>query len=87
MRMYQPPHPGKVLKEYLGGISVSEAARKLVIGRTTLSRILHGTSGISVGMALRLGIALGTSPDLWAGLQRKFDLSQTRKRARPEISR
>ena len=34
-----------------------------------LSRILNGSAGISAEMALRLADALGTSPELWAGMQ------------------
>lgn len=83
----KPPHPGKVLREYLGGVTVTEAAGKLAVSRDTLSRILRGTSGVSAEMAIRLGLALGTSPDLWAGLQSKFDLHQASKRRRPKVAR
>ncbi|POZ61013.1 helix-turn-helix transcriptional regulator, partial [Chromobacterium alticapitis] len=40
--MYNPAHPGEVLQEWLEGISVTEAARKLGVTRAALSRILHG---------------------------------------------
>lgn len=73
--MYDPPHPGSVLREYLGNLSVTEAARHLGITRAALSRILNANAGISAEMALRLSEALGTSPDLWIGMQAKYDLS------------
>ena len=38
--MYNPPHPGIVLREYLGGMEVSKAAMRLNVSRTTLSRVL-----------------------------------------------
>ena len=82
-----PPHPGDVLREYLGSVTVTEAAAKLAVSRDTLSRLLRGTSGVSAEMAIRLGLALGTSPDLWAGLQSKFDLHQASKRRRPKVAR
>jgi plasmid maintenance system antidote protein VapI len=29
MRMHNPPHPGKVLREFLGGLDVTTAAKHL----------------------------------------------------------
>jgi addiction module HigA family antidote len=87
MVMFNPPHPGSVLRDYLGDISVTDAARHLGVTRATLSRILNGSAGISAEMALRLAEALGTSPDLWAGMQSKYDLSQAAKIHRKKIGR
>ena len=43
MDMFNPPHPGDVLTEYLpAGMQVTEAATKLGISRVTLSRVLNG---------------------------------------------
>jgi addiction module HigA family antidote len=65
MRMHNPPHPGSVRREYLGLVSVTEAARHLGVTRAALSRVLDGSAGICADMALRLSDALGTSPELW----------------------
>jgi len=54
MRMHNPPHPGLVLREYLGNLAVSAAAAHLRVTRVTLSRVLNGKSGISAAMAIRL---------------------------------
>ena len=86
-RMHNPPHPGEVLREYLGNITVTEAALKLGVNRVTLSRVVSGVSGISAEMAFRLGDAFGTSPELWAGMQMQFDLYQASKLKRPKIER
>lgn len=86
-RKKAPPHPGEVLRDYLGEVSVTEAARKLAVSRSTLSRILNGASSVSADIAVRLGMALDTSPDLWAGLQWKFDLYQAGKRPKPKVGR
>lgn len=86
-RMFNPPHPGKVLREYLGDITVTEAALKLGVNRATLSRVVTGSSGVSADMAYRLGAAFGTSPELWAGMQLQYDLYQAGKVARPGIVR
>lgn len=70
--MYNPPHPGEILKEDVleaEGISVTEASRQLGISRVTLSRLLNGKAGVSVDMALRLSQWLGTTPELWLHMQ------------------
>jgi antitoxin HigA-1 len=86
-RMHQPPHPGAVLREYLGDMSVNDAADHLKVNRVTLSRVLNGASGISADMAIRLGQALGTSADLWAGMQLQHDLYEAEHQERPKIER
>ena len=87
MRMYNPPHPGEVLRDYLGSISVTEAAKHLRVTRASLSRILNGSAGISAEMALRLSEAMGTSPELWAGMQAQYDLWQASRRIRKKVPR
>lgn len=87
MRMFDPPHPGTILKDYLKGISVTAAALHLGVTRAALSRILNGSAGISAEMALRLSEALGTSPELWIGMQSQYDLSQASKRNRQKVTR
>src|SRR5215510_11607690 len=82
MRMHNPPHPGEVLRDYLGGVSITDAAKHLGVTRAALSRILNGSAGISAEMALRLSEALGTSAELWIGMQAQYDLWQTSKRRR-----
>jgi addiction module HigA family antidote len=87
MTMFNPPHPGTVLKEYLGSISVTAAASHLGVTRAALSRILNGNAGISADMALSLADALGTSAELWAGMQAQYDLWQASKKRRRKLSR
>ena len=75
--IHKPMHPGEIVKEICikaTGLSVTEVARKLDIDRTTLSRLINGRAGISAEMALRLSIALNSSPVLWMNLQRDYDL-------------
>ncbi len=87
MRMYNPPHPRSVLREYLGSVSVTRAARHLGVTRVALSRVLNGKAGISADMALRLSDALGTTPELWIGVQAQYDLWQASKKKRKKITR
>jgi antitoxin HigA-1 len=86
-RMHNPPHPGEVLREYLGDITVTDAAEKLGVNRVTLSRVVTGSSGVSADMAYRLGDAFGTSPEFWAGMQLQYDLYLAGKVQRPKIER
>jgi antitoxin HigA-1 len=87
MRMHNPPHPGRVLREYLGDIAVSTAAAHLRVTRVTLSRVLNGKAGISASMALRLAAALGTSAELWINMQAQYDLWRARKARQPAVRR
>ena len=84
--MYNPAHPGRVLREWLGDMQVSEAAKHLHVSRVSLSRILNGKAGISAEMSLRLSDALGTSPTLWIDLQTQYDLWRASRRRRPKIA-
>ena len=87
MVMFDPPHPGSVLRDYLGDVSVTAAASHLGVTRAALSRILNGSAGISAEMALKLADALGTSPELWVGMQTQFDLWQLSKTRRVKLPR
>jgi len=86
-QMHNPPHPGKVLREYLREINITAAAQHLRVSRVTLSRILNGAAGISADMSLRLSEALGTHPSFWYDMQASYDMWQARKRKRPKIER
>ena len=83
--IFNPAHPGEVLRDYLGAISVKEAAQRLGVTRAHLSRILNGRAGISAPMSLRLSAALGTSPDFWLKMQVQRDLWLARKAGLPKI--
>lgn len=85
--MHNPAHPGEVLREWLIDLSVTDAARKLGITRAALSRLLHGHTGISPQMALRLSIALGTSAESWLQMQMHYDLWRVKQHPIPHIER
>ena len=77
MGMYNPDHPGTVLKTlYLEplGLTVTQVAKGLGISRQALSNIINGHSGITPEMALRLEKAFGTSHQAWLTMQQKYDL-------------
>jgi plasmid maintenance system antidote protein VapI len=57
------------------------------VTRVALSRILNGRAGISADMALKLADALGTSPELWTGMQTQYDLWRASQRRRKKVTR
>jgi antitoxin HigA-1 len=83
--IFNPAHPGEVLRDYLGEMTVAEAATRLAVTRAHLSRILNGRAGVSAAMSLRLSAALGSSPDFWLKMQMQYDLWQARKTKQPKI--
>jgi len=75
--MYNPPHPGEVLRELCLkplGLTITEAAAALGVSRKTLSAILNGRAGISPEMALRLAMAFDTTAESWLNQQTHYDL-------------
>jgi len=84
MAMYDPPHPGKVIRELCIeplGLSITESANSLGVSRKTLSALLNGRFGISPEMAIRLSKAFGGSAESWLIQQAQYDLSQAMKKA------
>ena len=69
MGMKNPVHPGALIRgDCLTplGLSVAEGARRLGVGRQTLSRLVNEKASVSLAMAYRLGgrIELGAWIDL-----------------------
>jgi addiction module HigA family antidote len=87
MKMYNPPHPGSVLREYLADRSVTEVAAHLGVSRVALSRVLNCKAAVSAEMSIKLGQALGTSPDLWFKMQNAYDFWQASQAKRRKVQR
>jgi antitoxin HigA-1 len=83
--IFNPAHPGEVLRDYLGEMSVKEAASRLGVTRAHLSRILNGHAGITAAMSLRLSAALSTSPEFWVRMQVQHDLWRAQRAKRPKV--
>jgi len=82
MTMYNPPHPGEIIREFCVeplNINVTEAASALGVTRKTFSALLNGRAGISPEMALRLSKVFGRSPEGWLKLQLQYDLWKTKQ--------
>lgn len=82
--IHKPLHPGLIVKDALidnTALSVTEAAERLGVTRTTLSRLLNGHTGISPEMALRLSKFFRTSVESWINLQAQYDAWLIKKSA------
>ena len=78
------PHPGEILREDVLlplEIDVTDAAERLGVARSTLSRVLNGRSGISPVLALRLEKAGAGTARFWMALQSNYALSQANELA------
>jgi addiction module HigA family antidote len=76
-RKRRPTHPGEILREDVIpalNITQGEFARTLGVSRRTVNEILQEKRPVTVDTAHRLARALGTSPDVWLGLQQDVDL-------------
>ncbi|MEL7523488.1 MAG: HigA family addiction module antitoxin, partial [Cyanobacteria bacterium J06553_1] len=86
--IHNPPAPGEILSEdYLKplGIEPAEIANRLGIVLTDVTDLLAGRSAVTADVALRLGITLGTTPEIWLGLQQQYDLWQARQHFTAEL--
>lgn len=85
-----PGHPGRELTRLLRqklGLSITDAARRLGVSRSTLHRILAGSHGVSAEMALRLHKLTGKDAAAWMAMQSAHDLEQARARLEGELER
>ena len=69
--MPDPIHPGVTLSSVLRerGISQARLARATGLPPSRICELVHCRRGITAGMALRLGRALGPSAQFWLDLQ------------------
>jgi addiction module HigA family antidote len=88
MKMFDPAHPGELIRETLTGLreetgnklTVEQVATGLGTTRKTLSAIINGKQSISPEMALRLSKAFNTSAEFWLHAQENYDLTLARKK-------
>jgi addiction module HigA family antidote len=71
-----PIHPGEFLRETLQELGLTQAAFADALGVSPMrvSHLLKGDRPVSAEMALRLGRALGQTPQYWLNLQSGYDL-------------
>jgi addiction module HigA family antidote len=82
---YRVAHPGEVLREVMGELTVTEVSARLHVSRVTLSKILNCRSAITAEMSLRLAVAFGGSKTFWLELQNQFDVQKAMEKKQPKI--
>ncbi len=83
--MHNPASPGELLEEFLGDRTATQLAEHIGVARATISRILNGRTAISTDMSIRLGEALGLSPDFFSKAQLQYDLWIESQKKRQKI--
>ena len=86
--MKAQPHPGELLREDVLvplGIEITEAAQRLGLSRTALSRVVNGRAGISPDLAVRLERAGVSTARFWMALQSNYELSRAEQREQPPV--
>ncbi len=75
-----PIHPGTHLAEMLEELEVTQyrLARTVGVPPRRINEIVHGRRSVTADTALRLGKALGMTPEFWLNLQRMYDLEVAR---------
>lgn len=81
MKARNPVHPGAIVREDCLkelGLTVTEAAKRLGVGRPALSSLVNEKASVSIEMAYRLSKAFGSTPDHWMRMQLAYDLARSR---------
>lgn len=89
MYIKDPMHPGEFLlsvfmKPY--GITCVEMARNLGVSPSTISRITSKKMDLTAGMAMRLSIVVGRTPESWMIMQNNYSLRQIINDDKSELS-
>jgi addiction module HigA family antidote len=76
----EPIHPGEHLAEIVEelGITRYRLSKTMGVPQIRIHDIVHGRRSITADTALRMGKALGMTPDFWLNLQRMYDLDVAR---------
>jgi len=84
-KFWRSNHPGRILENYLNARWRSQKYFAELIWKSPveINYIIKGSKDINADFAIRLGLALGTSAEVWSNLQEKYDLykaSQSEKK-------
>jgi len=83
MPMKKPPHVGGLIRRQVIeplGLTVTEAAKVLGVGRQALSSLLNEKAALTSDMALRVEKAFGPKMEHLMRMQLAHDLAQARSR-------
>ncbi len=86
MTAAEPIHPGEHLAEIMEelGITQYRLAKAVGVPQIRIHDIVHCRRSITADTALRIGRALGMTPEYWLNLQRMHDLDVAR--AKTDVS-
>jgi addiction module HigA family antidote len=75
-----PIHPGVFLRDELDALELSarKFAEHIHVPHNAVTGIMNGDRSITAKMAIRLGLAFGTTPQYWLNLQAIYDLKLAR---------
>ena len=84
-----PTHPGSYIRKYVipSGMSVTEAAKQLNVGRPALSNLLNANSSLSPEMATRMEKTFGADRQKLLNLQSEFDRHECRDTEKSIVTR
>ena len=73
-------HPGEHLAEFLDELDISQyrLAKTIGVAPRRINEIVLGRRSVTADTALRIGKALGTTPEFWLNLQAAYDLDCAR---------
>lgn len=73
--------PGEIIKEEMEARGWAQTDLAFILGYSeqTINKLMNGKSGITADMAKALAEAFGTSAELWAGLQKDWELRCARE--------
>jgi len=89
MAMFNPAHPGELIRETIDGIfeetgkklTVEEVATGLGTTRKTLSAIINGKQAVTPEMAVKLATGFSnTTPEFWLQVKDNFNPFFARKK-------
>jgi len=88
-KLLLPIPPGEILLEDFMkplGISMNQLARDLDVPPNRISAVVNGRRAITADTALRLAKYFGTSPDVWIGLQKDYELRVAKQTTWPDVA-
>lgn len=89
-RSVLPPTPGEFLRELMrstNGVTQDRLASAMGVSRLTVSQLVNDHRTVTPEMALRLGKALDTSPDVWLNLQQHVELNRAARKLKRMLPR
>ncbi len=80
MNAAAPIHPGEHLAEIMEELGVTQyrLAKTIGVPKMRIHDIVHCRRSITADTALRIGQALGMTPNFWLNLQQMYDLEVAR---------